>query len=418
MWRVASSVLRIAVVILAVAAFAPRGEARTFKVLYSFCSQPNCADGATPQPGLVMDAAGNLYGATAAGGSRGGGGTVFKLTASGGETVLHSFRTVAGSPPNVYPSIAFVGLTSSLYGTTAAGGAHGMGTIFKISPSGHKTVLYSFCAEANCADGARPGGGLAIDGAGNLYGNAENGGTGSGVVFKLSPGGALSILYNFCSLSDCADGRTPIGPLLLDAAGDLFGTTNAGGNRGQDPFPDDQGPGTVFGVTQNGELTDLWSFCSLAACRDGYMPASGIITDGAGNFYGTTPEGGRRVPNGSRGGTVFKLTPSGQETVLYRFCRKLDCFDGLTPAGGLLMDQSGNLYGATAAGGEFHNGTVFVLTPSGKRRTLHSFCAEAECVDGAAPVGGLIMDAAGNLYGVTSNGGAGSTGTVFEIARD
>lgn len=158
----------------------------------------------------------------------------------------------------------------------------------------------------------------------------------------------------------------------------------------------------------------LHSFCKQSGCKDGRNPFAGLVFDHKGNLYGTTLYGGA-----SNYGTVFKVTASGKETVLYSFCKQSECADGADPRAVLVFDQEGNLYGATSVGGAHDNGTVFKLTPSGKESVLYSFCAQVYCPDGARPYAGVVLDSKGNLYGTTYFGGtAGGTfdgGIVFKL---
>ena len=286
-------------------------------------------------------------------------------------------------------------------------------------------VLYSFCPQSGCADGAQPVAGLIMDAAGNLYGTTRIGGAGvdcggpsCGVVFKLAPDGTQTVLYSFCPQSGCADGAGPRAGLLMDAAGNLYGTTFSGGA---------QGSGVVFKLAPDGTETVLYSFCSQANCTDGLQPFAGLIMDAAGNLYGTTKVGGTGGTGGAFGqGVVFKLAPDGTQTVLYSFCSQANCTDGSTPLAGLIMDAAGNLYGTTVTGGGTPNpdlpppstGVVFALAPDGTETVLYSFCSQLpNCTDGASPGAGLIMDAAGNLYGTTALGGIapGNSGVVFAL---
>ncbi len=352
------------------------GGSYTESVLYSFCSQANCADGNGPAAGLIEDASGNLYGTTESGGANTYG-TVFKLAQSGGgytETVLYSFCSESSCADGMDPADGLIeDASGNLYGTTYGGGTASNigGTVFKLVPDGGGyaySVLYSFCSQTNCADGMEPMAGLIEDGSGNLYGTTYVGGTGTngGTVFKLVPSGAgyaHSVLYSFCSQTNCTDGQNPWAGLTQDASGDLYGTTFGGGaNNG----------GTVFKLTPNGggSYTEsvLYSFCSLAGCADGGNPTAGLIEDASGNLYGTTYDGGIIL-----GGNVFILAPSGggsyAESSLYSFCSLTNCTDGWVPSG-LVADASGNLYGTTEWGGTNDNvnpiggGTVFKLSPS------------------------------------------------------
>ena len=302
-------------------------------VLHSFSGGP---DGEYPSAGLVRDAAGNLYGTTADGGTSGVG-TVFKVDASGKETVLYSF---GGGADGEYP---FAGLVrdaaGNLYGTTADGGTSGVGMVFKVDVNGKEAMLHSF---GSGADGQHPFAGLVRDTAGNLYGTTADGGTsGVGTVFKVDASGKETVLYSFRS---AADGEYPTAGLVRDAAGDLYGTTKSGGASGD---------GIVFKINPAGKETVLHTF---RGGKDGEYPYAGLIRGTAGNLFGTTYGGGA-----SGWGTVFEIDPTGKETVLYSFA---GAADGASPEGGLVQDASGKLYGTTKYGGAFGAGTVFELRPA------------------------------------------------------
>jgi uncharacterized repeat protein (TIGR03803 family) len=408
--------------------------AQTETVLYSFCAQKNCADGATPVAGMVLDHKGDLYGTTQYGGAYGAG-TVFKLTPRGKETVLYSFcaqqiNCVDGAQP-------LAGLVfdqrGNLYGTTVAGGAYERGIVFKLTPKGKETVVYSFCAQTGCADGADPSSGLVFDKKGNLYGTTSGGldnrdcHEGCGIVFKLTPRGKETVVYSFCSQQiNCVDGWGPAAGLIFDQNGNLYGSTANGGfhNSGLCYY----GCGVLFKLTPEGKYTALYSFCAHVQgnCADGAYPGSGLILDQKGNLYGTTYGGGIYNDGCPYGCAVaFKLTPDGKETVLYSFCAETYCADGLWPHAGLILDQNGNLYGTASEGGAHNDcdyygcGVVFKLTPKGKETILHTL----EGSDGAAPGAGLVFDRKGNLYGTTVAGGAynncndnrGGCGVVFKL---
>jgi uncharacterized repeat protein (TIGR03803 family) len=261
------------------------------------------------------------------------------------------------------------------------------------------TVLYSF---QGGTDGEGPYGGVVRDAAGNLYGTTSYGGAFSnGTVFKLDTTGQETVLYTFTGGRGGTDGFFPAGALIRDAAGNLYGTTQLGGNYSF---------GTVFKVDSTGIETVLYRFRGGSG---GDQPDGGVIMDKAGNLYGTTQGGGT-----SYDGTVFKLNPSGYKTVLYSFGSGAD---GTQPDAGVIADTAGNLYGTTAYGGTSNLGTVFKLDKTGKETVLYSFTGGA---DGALPVTGLVRDAAGNLYGTAYFGGdsgsfcsgVGGCGVVFKIA--
>jgi uncharacterized repeat protein (TIGR03803 family) len=215
----------------------------------------------------------------------------------------------------------------------------------------------------------------------------------------------------------------------MDKEGNLYGTTNYGGANHKQAA---DGDGTVFKVSPTGKVTVLYSFCSQAKCADGEFPFAGLIMDKEGNLYGTTAYGGASSPcsQWTGCGAVFKLAPPSTEggawteTVLHSFDSQRGIVDGNTPYAGLVMDKEGNLYGTTGGGGASNRGTVFELTPTGQETVLYSFCSLASCADGAGPTAGLIMDDEGNLYGTTSGGGTGDCvqsgvdsgcGTVFKV---
>jgi uncharacterized repeat protein (TIGR03803 family) len=289
--------------------------------------------------------------------------------------------------------------------------------------------LYSFCARASCTDGDNPSAGLIMDGSGNLYGTSEYGGAhGSGTVFELKPNAAKSawthkVLYSFCAQAGCADGSLPKASLIMDASGNLYGTTDLGGANTY--------YGTAFELIPNAARTAwkhkvLYSFCTQGGhvCSDGAYPAAGLVMDPSGSLYGTASGG-----NGADGGTVFQLTPNAAKTawtykVLYSFCAQAapDCATGSTPWAGLIMDASGNLYGTNEFGGAGASGSAFELTPNAAKTTwkylvLYSFCSQAGCADGGDPVAGLLMGPSGNLIGTAQGGGGLGAGTVFELKR-
>jgi uncharacterized repeat protein (TIGR03803 family) len=378
-FRSASFSLALAVVMLP----APPAQAQSFTVLYAFTGG---MDGANPLAGLIQDAQGNFYGTTQAGGGSNcsdGCGTVFKLDTTGKQTVLYTFN---GRPDGRNPSASLIrDAAGNFYGTAFSGGASKLGTVFKLDASGKQTVLHSFIGR----DGANPAAGLIRDTQGNLYGTTQGGGAfHSGTVFKLkSSTGHVTVLHTF---TGGVDGRRPAAGLMRDAAGNLYGTTIFGGASNA---------GTVFKLDVDGNETVLHSFGGT----DGESPYAGLIGDAAGNLYGTTLYGGASF------GTVFKLDAGGNETVLHTFT---GAPDGASPSAGLISDATGNLYGTTGLGGLYGWGTVFKLDPAGNETVLHSFTSGE---DGAVPWGGLIRDAQGGLYGTTYYGGAYGAGTVFKI---
>ena len=373
-----------------------------YAVIYSFLGG---TDGTDPWGGLIEDLQGNLYGTTSRGGASGYG-TVFKVDTTGKETVLYSFTGgVDGGLP--YASLVEDSL-GNLYGTTFGGGVSGKGTVFKLNSSGKETVLYSF---TNGADGGEPLGQLVMDAEGNLYGTASGGGNpacynahdgdyGCGTVFKVDTSGNQTALYSFTGTA--GDGANPFGALVLDAQGNLYGTTGFGGTSSCS-LDGSNGCGTVFKVDSTGKGTVLHSFTGTGG--DGEYPSySGLVQDSQGNLYG-----------GSGGGTyglgvVFKVDTTGKETVLYSF--KGTSGDGIGP-NAVVPDSQGNLYGTTAAGGASGQGTVFKLDSSGKETVLYSFTGAGG--DGGDPSPSQLLLAQGNLYGTTSSGGASNFGTAFRL---
>jgi len=258
-------------------------------------------DGAGPEAGLVQATNGDLYGTTFVEGANGQGGTVFKITPSGTLTTLYSFCSQSGCTDGAQPEAGLAQATNGdLYGTTAYGGASGDGTVFKITPSGTLTTLYSFCSQGGCTDGANPEAGLVQATNGGLYGTTEAGGAnGAGTVFKITPSGTLTTLHSFCSQSGCTDGAYPEAGLVQATNGDLYGTTNVGGAYGG-PYADSGG--TVFKISASGTLTTLYSFCFQTSCGDGAFPAGGLVQATDGNFYGTASYG-----EAGNDGSVFSL---------------------------------------------------------------------------------------------------------------
>jgi uncharacterized repeat protein (TIGR03803 family) len=382
----------------------PAWAASKFKTLYQ-----GGKNGSFFYAGVTFDSAGNLYGTTHGGGAYKRG-TVFKLTPNGDgrwkETLLHSFEY------DGVPGGLILDHVGNLYGIQG-------NTIFQLTANGDGTwtesLLYIFCQLDNCSDGQVPVGSLIFDQAGNLYGTTWEGGAFEwGTVFKLAPNQdgtwTETVLFNF---SGGPDGKAPSAGLILDPAGNLYGTTYLGGNNnhcGSD------GCGVVFKLSQNENGTWTESVLhSFEGGNDGSGPGAGLTFDSAGNLYGTTSEGGVHV-----GGTVFQLTPNSDgswtESVLHSF----QSFgkagkDGSDPAAGLILDLAGNLYGTTAYGGAYNYGTVFKLKPtvnSGWKETvLHSFGSRP----GAYPVAGLTLDSQGRLYGTTRGYMRKSPGSVFEL---
>ena len=377
--------------------------AQTVTTLASF----DWTDGAVSYAGLAQGRDGNLYGTTALGGPTEGG-VVFKITPQGTVTALYSFCTQTGCPDGSNSAAALVLATDgNFYGTTSALYTHGYGSVFKITPAGKLTTLHNFCSQTGCPDGAGSHGGLvqAIDG--NFYGTTDTGGaSNNGTVFKITPTGTLTTVHSFNNF----DGSAPYAGLIQAPDGNFYGTTLYGG-----------GYGTVFKMTPAGKLTTLYSFTGGG---DGSFPDGGLVQASDGNFYGTTDAGGANSSgcNGFGCGTVFRITPAGKLTTLYSFCSQADCADGATPYAGLVQGTDGNLYGTTAAGGSHQTcgtppngcGTIFQITTSGTLTTVYSFAGYPN--DGGIPYAALMQGTDGNFYGATAYGGGSNAGTIFSLS--
>jgi uncharacterized repeat protein (TIGR03803 family) len=405
-----SIVICFAIVLVLTVVLTPSAPAQTFTVLHSFTCY---GDGCLPETGLTIDAAGNLYGTTAGGGAHQNG-TVFRLRKSGSGWVLNPLYSFAGGNDGASPggrvSLAPDG---SLYGTTSEGGGSGCngagcGTVFHLKPSPtaptsalapwSETVLYRF---SGGSDGARPGGDLTFDKSGNIYGTASVGGNNNyGVVYELTPSGGGWTETALYSPQGSGGGTNPSGGVVFDTSGNLYGVF----------FSSGLGWGTVYQLSPAGSgWTEQTIHRFSYTGSDGADPIGGLIIDASGNLYGTTSQGETSV------GTVFELNPgSGGWTfnTLWPFPLQNN---STGPVDKLLMDAAGNLYGTTFGLGVYNLGTVFKLTPSNGGWTyssLHDFTGGS---DGLFPWSSLVFDANGNIYGTTTEGGAGNGGVVFEI---
>jgi uncharacterized repeat protein (TIGR03803 family) len=359
------------------------------------------ADGQDPQAGMIRGADGNFYGTTEYGGNDLGG-TVFKYTPTASEKYapMGNVATItdfafASNPQGSQGPVATVLQSNdgNFYGTTYAGGTHNAGTVFKVTPSGLKTVLWSF---GGGNDGGYPKAALIQASDGNLYGTTSSGGTfGYGAVFKITPAGAESVLWNFGGGSD---GSYPEAGVVQGSDGSFYGSTSLGGT---------QGFGTVFRITPAGVETVLVNF----DYTNGTEPKSGVILASDGNFYGTTAGGGT-----AGGGVAFKVTLAGDLSIIWNFGAGNDA-EG--PWSGLIQGRDGNFYGTSVAGGTIRNssvsgcGTVFRLTPDGVETVLWDFGYGG---NGATlfPFS-LVEDADGNFYGTNWIGGNTARGTIFKL---
>jgi uncharacterized repeat protein (TIGR03803 family) len=390
------------------------GKVLSDQLLYSFAGGPS--DGAFPVSGLIADNAGNFYGATEYGGANNLG-AVYELAPNGTETVLYNFA--GGASDGALPAASLImDGAGNLYGTTVNGGDgdcadSGCGTVFEVTPGGGETVLYSFQGDA---DGVGPQANLFMDSAGNLYGTTYAGGSpncegGCGTVFELTPSGnswTESVLYTFAG---GADGAGPLAGLIEDNSGNLYGTTASGGPSIHCPG----GCGTVFELSPSGgSWTEnvIYFFKPPHHNGDGAYPQSNLLLDSNGNLWGTTPEGGPKICGGGCG-AVFELTPShGVKWDENQFIRFQGARHGAFPSGGLISDGSGTFYGVTAGAGGDNCGVIYQLNGA-KAKPLYSFTGEPS--DACQAYGALTMDKNGNLYGTSLYGGSANMGAIFKL---
>ena len=353
--------------------------AQTITTLVSF----DGTNGNVPTGPLVQGTDGNFYGTTYQGGAHDKG-TIFKITPGGTLTTLYSFS--GGADGNEYQGGLIQATDGNFYGVTYVGGAYGLGTVFRITAAGALTTLHSFGSQAD--DGYQVGVSLTQAADGNFYGITSNGGMYNlGTVFKITPGGTLTTIYSF---PGSIDGSYPLAPLIQATDGNFYGTTGSGGAS---YF------GTVFKLTPGGTLTTLYSFTDGP---DGGSDEAGLIQGTDGNFYGSAEQGGAQ-----NDGTIFKITPAGTLTTLHSFAGP----DGSSPTGRVIQATDGNFYGTTGLGGANGGGTIFSITPAGTFTTLHSFTG----TDGSKPSFAMTQGTDGNLYGGTQSGGASGYGTIFEL---
>jgi len=378
-------------------------SAQTFTTLVSF----DGANGSLPF-GMVQGFDGNLYGVTQNGGAVGYG-TVFKITPDGVLTTLYSFCNQDACGHGSYPQSIALGSDGNFYGMAFGGGGSGCdcGTIFKISPSGTLTLLHSF----QNTDGAFPFSGLIEAGNGIFYGTAFSGGAhGAGTVFKMTPAGKVTTLYSFCAHTGCSDGADPFGLLVEGTDGNLYGTTEQGGASGL---------GTIFQMTPAGAFKTIHSFGGA----DGLFPTAGLVqAEGTVYGYGITSRGGKHGEDDYDSGAIFKTDRAGKLTLLHSFCLS-NCADGSDPYAALIQATDGNFYGTTQMGGfpvcsysTLGCGTIFKISPAGAFTILHTFCVDANCLDGDSSYAALVQRTDGTLYGTTAGGGPANEGTVFSLA--
>lgn len=420
----------------------PVDAAQTFNVLHNFCNEANCADGSFPSAGLIQSTGGNFFGTTQGLSNSEQPGTVFKMSFSGSLTTVYTFCSQPGCADGVDPRWRLLQASNGdFYGATAAtGGDRGIATLFGLTSSGALTT-YSFCEQGGCNNGLGPNGGLIQGLDGDLFGVTPRGGAyGFGTLFKLTPDLAFSTVHSFGGAGN--SGRAPEGTLFQASNGNLYGTTVSGGETGS-------GAGTVFQMTSTA-VTTLYGFCTQPECSDGSLPDMGVIQGSDGNLYGTTSGGGAssagtifrltlggvlstlysfpsgsypgaliqatdgnfygitgNVSDGTAAGSVFRMTPAGAVTTLHTFCSQANCADGSNPQGVLLQATNGRLYGVTAHGGKSGHGLVFSLNLG-----LEPFVALKRAAgDVGATVTLIGTDLAGTT-GVTFNGTATTSFTV------
>jgi uncharacterized repeat protein (TIGR03803 family) len=408
------------------AVFAVATARAQYQVLYAF-GPAGSSDAASPNAGLVSDAAGNLYGTSSSGGPSAGSGenaclygcgTVFRLSPQSSgvwtETILYVFCSTGNMlncPNGALPVAGLLkGKSGKFYGTTRFGGLYGEGTVFELSPpvrGGGWTVteLWSFCSGGgDCLDGRNPSAKLIADSAGNIYGTTPAGGLYNyGTAFELTPVSgspwAMTTLHVFSG--EPTDGGGPSSGLIFDSSGNLYGTTVNGGGTGCG----DEGCGTVFQLSPNGDGT--WTENIIARGTGQQVnPYGDLSMDRSGNIYGTN----YGIENNSFGG-VFELNrAAGWRPIDFSF----NGSDGANPQAGVII-VDGVLYG-TAGGGTDNAGTIFSMTGRSES-VLYNFCSQPNCADGGAPgyEGLLLPDGAGNLYGTTTQGGTNNKGVVFEL---
>jgi uncharacterized repeat protein (TIGR03803 family) len=369
-------------------------QSQTYSVIYNFTGKGS--DGSSPYGGPILDHLGNLYGTTYTGGSNGSG-SVYRLSPSGSSWTYHSLYSFKAGPDGVGPAFGSLALGphGALFGTTEGGGY--FGTAFAVCVcAGREVQIHSFGIGT---DGAQPIGGLVMDSAGNLYGTASLGGAyGNGTVFEEVRSGdswTESTLYSFIGSND---GTNPASGVTLDAQGNIYGTTSLGGANGA---------GVVYELSPSGSgwgQTVLYTFEGL---NDGQNPVGGVILDEAGNLYGTTFDGGA---NG--GGTVYEMSPSASGwtfTTLYSFT------GGYGGPYNKLTLAKGEIYGATLDDGANGFGLVFKLTPANGGWSFTDLYDFAGASEGAEPYGSVAVDGNGNVFGTTNEGGSENQGLVFEI---
>jgi uncharacterized repeat protein (TIGR03803 family) len=394
-------------------------HAQIFQTLFTFDGN----NGSAPVS-LVQGRDGNFYGVTVHGGGVescndvGGCGTVFRITPQGELTVLHVFCMQTGCPDGEWPEGGLaLGRDGNFYGTTFGGGGlscepygAGCGTFFRITPTGKFTTLYRFCTQSLCPDGGLPSGGLVLAADGHFYGTTSQlGPYNAGAIFRITAAGQITVLYDFCSKANCADGAVPWSGLIQATDGSFYGVTGAGGTGSRDGCPDsDLGCGTIFRLGPFGKVELIYSFCSQPHCTDGADPTVRLTEGIDGSLFGTTQFGGDLTCNSPYGcGTIFSFAANGELTTLQTSESSSGIYPG--PPGGLAQGTDGNLYGGMGLYGPAGYGTLFEMTPQGALTTLQTFG------DAQGGTGAIIQSTTGVFYGTTGIWNAPTDGTIFSL---
>jgi len=431
-----------AIVAAAAAAQMQSAQAARLKTIYSFCAQQNCTDGQLPLGGVLADPSANLFGTASTGGAHNGG-TVYELVANAKKThwtylPLYDFCAAQDCADGDQPQGSLIrDNDGDLYGVTTKGGAKDEGSVFELVPNSGRTswtlvTLYSFCAEADCGDGAEPAtkltyagdaAGLPYDPSSPLFGTATLGGAGGyGAAFEIAHVRAhpkYKVLYSFCTSGNfsCAEATYPNQP-YLDANGDLFGLDCCQGG------PDQFGAAWELVPAAHGNYKEhtIFQFDGDSPSTTGEAPESGFVQGASGLLYSVTSNGGYK--HGTEySGVLFSLQLNGKspatEKILYGFCSLDGCPDGKAPVNSTpVIDTHGALFGTAIHGGYRNDigdqGAGVIYRFKGVYSVLYSFCPDSGCADGAYP-SNVVLDASGDLFGTTEQGGQFGRGTVFEM---
>jgi uncharacterized repeat protein (TIGR03803 family) len=361
----------------------------TLTTLWQFGSLSNSADGTSLMSGLVQGRDGDFYGTTASGGTNHYAGTAYKITSAGTLTPLWQFGSLSNNTDGHGPNGLIQGSDGNFYGTTAGGGAFGHGTVFRITPQGSLTTLYSFGNFAG--DGVDPFATVVQGSDGNFYGTTAGGGAfGHGTVFQITPAGTLTNIWHF---TGGMDGALSQAALVQGRDGLFYGTTYSGGSNNV---------GTIYKITSTGTLTPLWQFDSLSNHADGGRPSAALVLGSGGNFYGTTSDGGTNQSSPVFPGTVFRITSAGTLTPLWQFGSLPNLADGFAPHGGLVQGSDGAFYGTTTFGGTNNNNNTSIYGTGG---TIFKICVQlnppANQISSLSPANSDIVVAVPSVAGET-----------------